>query len=217
MGVRLQIIAADPLAAAFLMRILWSDRELQRVLSPRLITRVDSLPQHGPPSLFVVDTCSLPLELSELTRLLRVRCPNSKFLVLVAPERADDENMLRLLHAGIEGIAKLSDRLEEELPVAVRAILAGNPWAPRPVLAEYIRQSNLLLNQQLRPHLSLTGRENQILQLMLRRLSNKEIAGALGIAERTVRFHVANIFNKLRVSDRRRLLAALANLSSEPA
>jgi len=116
---------------------------------------------------------------------------------------------LRLLHTGIEGIAVLSDRLEEKLPVAARTILAGNVCCPRPVLAEYVRQTKLLLNQQLRPYLSLSARENQILQLMLRRLSNKEIAGALGIAERTVRFHVANIFAKLRVSDRRRLLAAL--------
>jgi len=48
-------------------------------------------------------------------------------------------------------------------------------------------------------------------------LPNREIAGALGIAERTVRFHVANIFAKLRVSDRRRLLAALEKVRFEPA
>jgi len=217
MALRLRVIAADPLAAAFLVRILSSDHELRRLLSTTPITSLDSLPQHGPACLFVMDTFSLPLELSKLTRLLRVRCPGSKFLALLSPENAVDDELLRLLHTGIEGVGELSDHLEEELPVAVRAILAGHAWGPRPVLAEYTRQTNLLLSQQLRPYLSLTGRENQVLQLMLRRLSNKEIAGALGIAERTVKFHVSHIFAKLRVEDRRALVTALEKLNSERA
>jgi len=217
MALQLRVIAADPLAGAFLVRTLSSDRELRRLLSTTSITNLDSIPQHGPPCLFVVDTFSLPLELTELTRLLRVRCPGSKFLVLVPPERSDEENILRLLHTGIEGIAKLSDRLEEELPVAVRAILAGDTWAPHPVLAEYIRQTKLLLDEQLRPYVSLTARESQILQLVIRRLSNKEIAGALRICERTVKFHIRNIFTKLRVEGRRALFTALDRVRSEAA
>jgi len=217
MALQLRVIAADPLAGAFLVRTLSSDRELRRLLSTTPTTNLNSFPQHGPPCLFVVDTFSLPLELSELTRLLRVRCPGSKFLVLVAAERGDNEELLRLLHTGIEGIAKLSDHLEEQLAVAVRAILAGNLWAPRRVLAEYNRQTKLLLDEQLLPRLHLTARESQILQLVIRRLSNKEIAGALRICERTVKFHISNIFAKLCVEDRRALLTALDRVRSEPA
>jgi len=84
------------------------------------------------------------------------------------------------------------------------------------VLAEYYRQAELLLNEQLRPHLQLTARENQVLLLVIRRLSNKEIAGALGICERTVKFHISNIFAKMRVGDRRDLLTAVEKCEREP-
>lgn len=104
MALRLRVIAANPLAATFLVRILSADRELSCLLSATPIANLNSLPQHGPPCLFVVDTFSLPLELSELTRLLRVRCPGSKFLALVPPDSGDDENILRLLHTASKGL-----------------------------------------------------------------------------------------------------------------
>jgi DNA-binding NarL/FixJ family response regulator len=44
---------------------------------------------------------------------------------------------------------------------------------------------------------------------MIRRFSNKEIAGALGISERTVKYHVSNVLSKLRAENRRTLLTAL--------
>jgi DNA-binding NarL/FixJ family response regulator len=50
-----------------------------------------------------------------------------------------------------------------------------------------------------------TAREGEILQLLMRRLSNKDISSLLAISERTVKFHVSNILSKLQVSDRRGL------------
>jgi FixJ family two-component response regulator len=50
----------------------------------------------------------------------------------------------------------------------------------------------------------------------LRRLSNKEIAGILGISERTVKFHVSNVFGKLQVDNRQSLPAAMGVTLGEP-
>jgi DNA-binding CsgD family transcriptional regulator len=50
---------------------------------------------------------------------------------------------------------------------------------------------------------TLTVRENQILDLLRRRYSNKEIANHFGISESTVKFHVSNVLTKLNVNDRR--------------
>jgi DNA-binding NarL/FixJ family response regulator len=55
------------------------------------------------------------------------------------------------------------------------------------------------------PGHSLTAREAQALQLLMRRLTNKEISSALGISERTVKYHVSNILSKLQLEDRRGL------------
>ena len=48
----------------------------------------------------------------------------------------------------------------------------------------------------------LTERENEILELIAQGRSNGDIAARLGIAPKTVRNHVANVFNKLQVADR---------------
>ena len=54
---------------------------------------------------------------------------------------------------------------------------------------------------------SLTPREQEVLDFLLRRLSNKEIASILRISERTIKFHVGNIFHKLHVTSRQELSA----------
>src|SRR5215472_10366453 len=55
-------------------------------------------------------------------------------------------------------------------------------------------------------HDVVTGREIQVLELLMRSLTNKEISAALRIGERTAKFHVSNILSKLHVEDRRGLL-----------
>jgi DNA-binding NarL/FixJ family response regulator len=207
-----QVVAAHPLAGQHLTSLLASARKLAKRLVPA-VADLKQFPSSGQAYLFVIDAFSLPIELSALMRLLHVRHPNSKFLVLAYPDRGSDVEILRWLHRGVDGVVVYDDSLREKLPEAVQAILDGGRWAPRRILSEYERQIKLLLNLQVLPDSALTGRETQILQLMIRRLSNKEIAGALGIRERTVRFHVFNIFHKLRVESRGGLHANLERLS----
>jgi DNA-binding NarL/FixJ family response regulator len=52
------------------------------------------------------------------------------------------------------------------------------------------------------PFPELTDREDEVLELIARGLANRMIAAQLGISDKTVRNHVANIFNKLQVADR---------------
>jgi two-component system NarL family response regulator len=63
-----------------------------------------------------------------------------------------------------------------------------------------------LLDAQRLPGHSLTAREVQVLQLLVRSLTNKQISNALKFSERTVKFHVSNILSKLNLDDRRGLL-----------
>jgi DNA-binding NarL/FixJ family response regulator len=146
------------------------------------------------------------MELTAIRRLLCLRCPQSKFMALLTAEKATEEEMLRLVYEGIDGCLALTELYGQEFPKALQSIMSGNLWIPHHILREYIRQTNFLLNSQLRPDPRLTARENQAFRLMIRRLSNKEIAAVLGISERTVKFHISNIFSKLKVQDRRELL-----------
>ncbi len=213
---QIQVLAYHPLAAQYVLNILSSHDELRDLLARPPVADFDLLGQDTSPRLFVLDTYLLPLELSKVTRHLTVRCPGSKFLGLLPARGCDDEDLLRLLYLGLDGLVKISEGLEEELVTAVNAILAGGIWAPRRVLAEYVRQTDWLRSDQLLSRFSLTARESQVLQLALRHLSNKEIAGILGISERTVKFHVSNIFGKLQVDDRQSLPAAIGVTLGEP-
>jgi len=69
----------------------------------------------------------------------------------------------------------------------------------------FVKQSKALLDAQLLPGHCLTAREGQVLQLLMRRSTNKEISHALNISERTVKFHVSNVLGKLQLGDRRGL------------
>ncbi len=206
---QIQVLAYHPLAAQYVLNMLSSHHELRDLLARPPVSDFDLLGQDTSPRLFVLDTYLLPLELSKVTRHLTVRCPGSKILGLLPARGCDDEDLLRMLYLGLDGLVKIWEGLEEELVAAVNAILAGGIWAPRRVLAEYVRQTDWLRSDQLLSRFSLTARESQVLQLALRHLSNKEIAGILGISERTVKFHVSNVFGKLQVDNRKSLPAAM--------
>lgn len=143
-----------------------------------------------------------------MAQRLRGHAPGSKFLALMAPEKESHDEMLRLFYWGLDGFVELHKTWQLELPHALRSILKGQIWAPPAVLAAYVGRMRALLDAQLLPGHSLTKREGQILQMLMRSLSNKEIGGALGISERTVKYHVSNILSKLQLADRRSLLPA---------
>ncbi len=206
MDCRLYVLSSHPLAGAVLVRCLAADPGLRRGLHSKPYSNLTSVPQDTTPCMFLLDTSSLQDDIPVLCRALRGRCPNSKFLALLPPDRSSEEEMVRMLYAGIDAFVELSDKVEEELPKAVRSVLEGNLWVPPQVIRKYIRHSNFILEKQLRPDLPLTARQNQVFQLVVRRLSNKEIADALKISERTAKFHLSNIFVKLGVNSRAALV-----------
>lgn len=112
---------------------------------------------------------------------------------------------LRLFNWGIDGLVDLGKSWQAELPRAIPSVLKGQPWVPREVMLGFVNQVKSLLNAQLQHGHFLTAREGQVLQFLVRRLTNKEISCTLGISERTVKYHVSNILGKLQVEDRRGL------------
>jgi DNA-binding NarL/FixJ family response regulator len=136
---------------------------------------------------------------------LRANSPGSKFISLLAPAKGNDAEQVRLLHHGIEGFVELSDTWKTELPQAVRSVLGGQYWVRPEILASFFKQAQVLEEARLLRGKSLTVREGQILRLLLRHLTNKEISRLLAISERTVKFHVSHILTKCGLEDRRGL------------
>lgn len=155
--------------------------------------------------LFLLDGCSLRTDLGRMAQRCRARAPGSRFLALLPAENSSEPEMLRLFFWGIDGFVVLDKNWQDELPQAIRSILKGEIWVPHAVMAAYVAQMRMLLDTQLLPGRSLTAREAQVFQLLMRRLANKEISTTLAISERTVKYHVSNILSKLQLEDRRSL------------
>lgn len=112
--------------------------------------------------------------------------------------------MLRF-HWGIGGLVTLHEKWKRELPKVAMALLRGRLWVPSEVLLAFVQQMKTLLDRQLLAGQSLTAREGQVLQLLFRHLTNKQIACQVNITERTAKYHVSNLLRKLGLEKRRNL------------
>ena len=117
--------------------------------------------------------------------------------VLVLTSFDDDQLVRRALAAGCRGYL-LKDAAPDELVAAVRAVHAGEMPIDPAVTRALTRQPD---PSHARTG-SLTRREREVLELLARGLSNREISSALVISERTARTHVCNILAKLGFQSR---------------
>ena len=126
----------------------------------------------------------------EATIAIRKEFPEARVIVLTTFDM--DEDIFRAMESGARSYL-LKDTSEDELVATIRAVHAGREKLP-PKLAER------LAARQKRPELS--QRELEVLQLLVRGRSNKEIGSSLFITEDTVKAHLKTLFIKLGVQDR---------------
>lgn len=128
----------------------------------------------------------------------RIVAADATCQVVVLTSFSDRQWILDALDAGASGYV-LKHASPDELLDAIRAAHAGgSPMDPK--------AARVLLDAQrsgARPGgVALSDREEQVLRLVAAGLANKNIARQLGIAERTVKAHLTNIFQRLGVTDR---------------
>ena len=126
----------------------------------------------------------------ETVTALRREFPDARVLMLSIDE--GEEDVYRALQAGAAGYLPKATQLQELLK-AIRAIHAGERFLP-PALAARLAERG--------PGATLTARELEVLELVSKGLSNREIAAALGCSETTAKWHLKNIMAKLDVTDR---------------
>ncbi len=90
---------------------------------------------------------------------------------------------------------------------AIFLVAANEFWVPHDAFLEFLREAASVLRKDARDRQTTTARENEILELVRVRLSNKEIAELLQIRVSTVKFHLSNILSKMQAKSRRDLRA----------
>jgi NarL family two-component system response regulator LiaR len=129
-----------------------------------------------------------------------IRRENGRARILVLTSFGDDDRVVSAIKAGALGYL-LKDSSPQELTDAIRCVYRGEP-SLHPTVARtlFLRCSQ---DRSPRPDAStLSEREIEVLKLVARGLSNRDIAADLDIAEGTVRFHVGNILSKLGLENR---------------
>lgn len=121
---------------------------------------------------------------------LLARDPAARVIVLTTYDT--DEDIFRAMQSGARSYL-LKDMSTEEISGTIRAVHAGSTEVPP-------RIAGRLAERAQRP--SLSPREHEVLQLLVRGRSNKEIGSHLAISEETVKSHLKTLFAKLKVRDR---------------
>jgi RNA polymerase sigma factor (sigma-70 family) len=133
----------------------------------------------------------------ETLRQLRTEFPDAR--IVIFSNYASGEEVYQALRSGASGFVVKEMSLERLLE-GIRRVYQGEQYIPTEIAA---RIGERMLTQ-------LSPRESEVLQLVARGLSNKEIGSALAITEGTVKIHLTNILSKLGVSDRTQAILAAA-------
>lgn len=126
----------------------------------------------------------------EVALAIRKEFPNARLIALTS--YGGDEDIRRALAAGVQAYLT-KDVLRNELLKTIRTVHAGGTYLPRPLAAALEAQNDSP---------ALSKREIEVLELVARGLSNKQIAYTLDITETTAKNHVQHILQKLGAQDR---------------
>jgi two-component system NarL family response regulator len=124
--------------------------------------------------------------------VVAIRKEFSDARILIVTSYQTEEEIFQVLQAGALGYI-LKDMGREMLMDAIRSVNAGTRWVSRTIQDQF---TDRVLRQQL------TAREMEVLRLLARGLTNREIANVYSISASTVKNHVNSLLTKLEVADR---------------
>jgi NarL family two-component system response regulator YdfI len=143
-----------------------------------------------------------------LTAIEKLRVEQPHIAVVILTTFNEDELMLRGLQAGARGYL-LKDTDRNTLFDTIRAAARGETLLKPEIMARVLSQANTSKKESNEP-VNLTDRELEVLAAVARGERSKEIAVQLGISERTIKAHLASIYNKLGVDSRAAAIAVAA-------
>jgi DNA-binding NarL/FixJ family response regulator len=139
----------------------------------------------------------------EAAAQIRADLPSTKILMLTVSD--EEEDLYEAIKAGANGYL-LKEISVEEVAEAIRAVMQGQSLISPSMASKLLSEFNALVrraeDRQQFPAPALTNREIEVLRLVAKGMSNREIAEELYISENTVKNHVRNILEKLHLHNR---------------
>lgn len=150
------------------------------------------------PDLALLDASLPDAPAEDTVRRVLEAAPHCRVMLLV--NLPDRRILSPALRAGAHGCA-LKTIAPEQLVTALRRVMAGGKWV-QPELTQAAAGGRAPTSRPDAPARPLTGREMEVLHLIVAGYSNAEIGRALGISEQTVKTHLAHLMRKIRVRSR---------------
>lgn len=192
---RIRILIADdhPVVRAGLQGMLQNEPDFELVGEASTGKEAVALTVQLRPDVVLLDLRMAELDGVGATLQIRTLQPDVSVLILTTYDSNTD--ILRAIEAGATGYL-LKDTPRDELFAAIRIVAQG-----KAVLAPTVALR--LVQQRQRPVAEMvSARELEVLTLVARGASNREIARSLHLSEATVKTHLIHLFGKLGVSDR---------------
>lgn len=202
--VQVFILAENRLLREALARILNKKSDVRVVAAAAIASDIVGQITQAAPDVLLCDSSALAL--SELHLVAEVRAAVPGLKVIMIGMDGSPENFLRAVRDGIVGYV-LKDASAMEVATAVRSVANDEAVCPPSlcrVLFEELAKPNVQSHPSLllRHNLGLTRREQQLVQMISRGLTNKEIASQLNLSEQTVKNHIHRMLRKLGATDR---------------
>ena len=140
-------------------------------------------------------------ELDGVEAMIRIKQDHPEIKFIVFTTYSDDEYLFAAIKAGAKGYL-LKDAPREELFKAIRAVSQGESLIQPVFTTKVLDKLASELSRKSTGIDALSDREIEVLDLMAKGVSNKDIADQLSITQSTVKTHVTSIFQKLNVTTR---------------
>jgi DNA-binding NarL/FixJ family response regulator len=195
-AIRIVVVDDHPLFLDGLVATLSADEELEVVATGADATSAVRAAREHQPDLALLDI-AMPGGGIEAARSIRPASPATRVVMLTSSENEDD--LLAAMDAGARGYV-LKGVAGRELRIILKSVHRGEVYVA-PGLA-YAMIKGLTKPRIEDPLAELTSREREVLELVAAGLSNAEIGGRLGLAEKTVKHYMTAILGKLDVGSR---------------
>lgn len=200
------LLAENRLLRESLERLLVKRNEVRVVGSHPYSSSVHEVIIAASPQILVVDSTALSFANGTLLSTAQHAMPSLR--VVMVDMDSDEHTFLRAVRAGVVGYV-LKDASALDVSATIRAVAAGSAVCP-PCLSmamfRFVAQTSALQPPNATPDFGLSRREQEMVELLRKRLTNKEIAARLGLSEQTVKNHVHNILRKVGARNRMSVL-----------
>lgn len=196
--IRILIVDDHPIVREGLVAVLEDQADFEVVGATGSAAEALELVQRLEPNVILLDLELPGMDGLEAMPRLIAAAPDARIIVFTAYDT--DERVIGAIKAGAKGYL-LKGAAAGEIASAIREVHTGGSHLSARVAAKVVAAVNAPRARLL------TGREREVLRLVADGRSTKQIASSLSISERTVKFHIASLMNKLGADNRAQAVA----------